>query len=226
MSFQFLFSMKKIISLQTLFLLFFVSCVRNPICTSQNSSSSIIYLQIDSLCGFFPTEGTKTEMHLQTRNVDMDDTLTCLESSCYEFFEVVKKKNLHCDYDSLITFVNNNALQTLNDKSIYIAFKDRKLFAMDILDEEYSNAELQQIMPDFNDLYSTFIETPWADTSTRTGLVSGYTFYVIKSGNTLALNERWNVQRKWLPAHLQHGYRSGIAINPNNDYIVFWCIAW
>lgn len=218
--------MKKIVSLYLLFLLFFVACIRNPAYISQNNPDSIIHSDLDSLCWFFPTVGTKTEMHLQTRNVDMVDTLTCLESSCYEIFTVVKKNKLHCDYDSLITFVNNNALQTINDTSIYIAFKDRKLFAIDILDEEYCNAELQQIMPDFSNLYDTTIETPWADTSTKTGLAMGYTYYVIKSGNTLALNERWNVHRKWLPKHLQHGYRSGIAINPNNDYVVFWCIAW
>lgn len=218
--------MKKIISLHLLFLLFFVACIRNPAYTSQNNPDSIIHSDLDSLCWFFPIVGTETEYYLKTRDIEMDDTLTCLESSFYEFFMVAKKKNLHCGYDSLITFINHNALQKINDSSIYIAFKDRKLFAMDILDEEYCNAELQQIMPDFSNLYDTTIETPWADTSTKTGLAMGYTYYVIKSGNTLVLNERWNVHRKWLPTHLQHGYRSGIAINPNNDYVIFWCIAW
>lgn len=220
--------MKSIIFLHSFFLLIFFTCERNPIYHSKNifNGRFISYPNLDSLCFFYPPEERETEVWQRSGDVEMNDTLTRLESSCCDYYMVIKKTKLHCNYDSLVAFANHNALQILDDSSTYIAFKDRKLVAMDILDEKYRNAELHHIMPDFSELYTSTIETPWADTTTRTGLVTGYTYYVIKSGNTLALNDRWNVQRKWLPAHLQHGYRSGIAINPNNDYVIFWCIAW
>lgn len=219
--------MKKNIFLLVPFLFCFYACVHNILDTYENGSNAIIrYPDLDSLCSFFPPEGNEAEEWVRARDVDMDDTLTRLESSCCENFMVVKKSKLHCNYDSIVSFAKQNALQILNDSSIYIALKDRKLLLMDTIDEKFRNAELSHIMPDFSVLYDSAIEMPWSDTSTRSGLVSGYNFYVIKSGNSFVLNDRWNVQRKWLPAHLQHGYRSGIAINPDNDYIVFWCIAW
>lgn len=85
------------------------------------------------------------------------------------------------------------------------------------------------MIPDFkmHNVYESDNEDSlWIDSTTNTGLSEGYILYVIKSGKTFVLDDNWNCRRMWLPPHLQHGYRSGIAINPNNEYVIFWCIAW
>lgn len=107
--------------------------------------------------------------------------------------------------------------------------KDREFGERHQLDSRYTNTKISNIIPDFricHPLDEDKSDSVFVDSTTKTGLTPGYTIYVIKSGNKLILNDKWDCERQWLPAQLRHGYRSGIAINPDNEYVIFWCIAW
>ena len=204
-------------SLSLLLLCCLVSC--NPIKNHPIEHSNGTPIP-DSLCYFFPPQYVTA-----TRHIVGDITCDCVNpSGICDYFVIVEKTYLHCDYDSLVSFAKTKSTQILNDTSEYIPIKNRDFDKREIIDSAYLGVKIEQIIPDFQQLES--LNNKWLDTSTRSGLSSGYTFYIIKSGNTLALNDKWNCHRLWLPKTLQHAYRSGIAINPDNDYIVFWAMAW
>ena len=176
----------------------------------------------DSLCYFFPNQealcGTNHSIYIPGGLSEKCTNPTC----CCNYIVVVDKQ--HINYDTLVSFVQHEAIQILKDTSDFICLKDCEFDKRFQLDNSYVGVQITNIIPDFRRFNDT--DKVWADSSTKSGLPLGYSFYIIKSGNTLALNDKWDCNRQWLPLQLQHGYRSGIALNPNNDHVVFWCIAW
>ena len=178
----------------------------------------------DCICYFFPTN----EVPCAFKLIPSDISEQCINpKNCCRYVKVVSKK--YFDVDSIKIFSENNAIQILNDSSELVILKDRDFDKRFQLDSSYINAQINTIIPDFkicHRLDDDKSDSVFVDSTTNTGLSQGYTIYVIKSGNTLVLNDKWNCERQWLPAHLRHGYRSGVAINPNNEYVIFWCVAW
>lgn len=177
----------------------------------------------DSVCYFFPSD--KTFNKISSNSFDIPQKGDNLPMCC-KYLVAVTKKNI--DIDSIMNFVEDNSVQILTDSSKLYVLRNKKFDKREILDSIYLHAQISNIIPDFR-LFegdTSNIDSLWVDSSTNTGLSFGYVLYVIKSGNTLVLNEKWNCNRQWLPMHLQHGYRSGIAINPDNEYVLFWSIAW
>lgn len=176
----------------------------------------------DSIYYFFPAD----QSVYRFSQIPFDITERCNNpSGCCKLLAVVSKKNI--DLDSLTDFSKKNSIQILYDTSELVILKDRDFDKRDFLDSSYANAQISNIIPDFkvNYVFENG-EDIWIDSTTNTGLKPGYTLYVIKSGSSLILNEKWDCTRKWLPPQLRHGYRSGIAINPDNEYVIFWCVAW
>lgn len=89
------------------------------------------------------------------------------------------------------------------------------------LDSIYANADEKFLVPNFKE------EFDWQDKwfgGTLCGLSEDFELYVLKTGPECVLPNKWCVYRSWFPGRLQHGYRSGVAIN--DSYIIYWCIAW
>lgn len=89
------------------------------------------------------------------------------------------------------------------------------------LDSIYDNADETFLVPNFKE------EFDWQDKwsgGTFCGLSEDFELYVLKTGSECVLPDKWCVYRSWLSGKLQHGYRSGVAIN--GSYIIYWCIAW
>lgn len=178
----------------------------------------------DSICSFFPTD----EIFYTSKLTPLGLSQKCTNPSvCCKYLLVVSKDNL--DFVHIKDFAEKQSVQKLCDTSKLVILKDREYDKRDQLDSSYVNAQISDMIPDFkmHNVYESDNEDSlWVDSTTNTGLSNGYILYVIKSGNTFVLDDNWNCHRMWLPPHLQHGYRSGIAINPNNEYVIFWCIAW
>ena len=192
---------------------------------SQINERSIVAIENpipDSICYFFPTEsdlyGTGYSVHTPS-----DLPAKCTNPSiCCNYFMVINKSYPYCD--SLISIAKIEAIQIMNDSSNMTCLKDCDFDKRFQLDTNYANASINSIVPDFRKMET--LDNSWKDSSTISGLNKDYSLYVIKSGSNLVLNDKWNCNRQWLPQHLQHGYRSGIAISPNNDNLILWCIAW
>lgn len=199
----------------------------NLTASSQSHNRCLLHFDVnpipDSICYFFPTNEVGAFMLIPS---DLSERCTN-PTNCCRYIKVVSKK--YFDVDSIKIFSENNAIQILNDSSELVILKDRDFDKRFQLDSSYINAQINTIIPDFkicHRLDDDKSDSVFVDSTTNTGLSQGYTIYVIKSGNTLVLNDKWNCERQWLPAHLRHGYRSGVAINPNNEYVIFWCVAW
>lgn len=179
---------------------------------------------LDSICFFFPTDET---IYI-SKFLPLGLSQKCTNPSvCCKYILVVSKDNL--DFDYIKDFAEKYSIQKLTDTSKLVILKDRDFDKREQLDSSYVNAQISNIIPDFR-MGSVYepnnVDSLWVDSTTKIGLSEGYLLYVIKSGNTFVLDDNWDCNRMWLPSHLQHGYRSGIAINPNNEYVIFWCIAW
>lgn len=178
----------------------------------------------DSICSFFPTD----EIIYTSRLLPLNLSQKCTNPSvCCKYLLVVSKDNLDLDY--IINFAEKHSIQKLTDTSKVVILKNRDFDKREQLDSSYINAQISNIIPDFRmgSLYEpNDLDSLWVDSTTLMGLSDGYTLYVIKSGDTFVLDDKWDCHRMWLPSHLQHGYRSGIAINPDNEYVIFWCVAW
>lgn len=178
----------------------------------------------DSICFFFPIDETIYISKFLPLGLSQKSTNL---SVCCKYHLVVSKDNI--DFDNIKDFAEKHFIQKLCDTSKLVILKDRDFDKREQLDSSYINAQISNIIPDFR-MGSVYepnnVDSLWVDSTTKTGLSEGYLLYVIKSGNTFVLDDNWDCNRMWLPSHLQHGYRSGIAINPDNEYVVFWCIAW
>lgn len=178
----------------------------------------------DSICCFFPSD----EIIYTSKLLPLGLSQKCTNPSvCCKYLLVVSKDNL--DFDNIMDYAEKHSIQKMCDTSKLVILKDRDFDKREQLDSSYINAQITNIIPDFR-MGSVYepdnVDSLWVDSTTLMGLSDGYTLFVIKSGDTFVLDDKWDCHRMWLPSHLQHGYRSGIAINPNNEYVIFWCVAW
>jgi hypothetical protein len=92
------------------------------------------------------------------------------------------------------------------------------------LKEQYIKLEEIPLVFHFRE---SFEDMPFLyDTTTISGLPSGYEILVLKSGNEFVLPQDQLYEWSVLPDNLKHGYRSGVAFKKNEPYIIYWVMAW
>ena len=150
-----------------------------------------------------------------------------LDRSAIPFiFKVYKVRDPNTTIEKLIQYYSLKSRAIIESNECYSIGKwtmedDVVRLGMDTF---YSKVVPDLLVPYFGDKYNA--TDPWYDESSESGLKSSYKFYIIKSGSDFILPVGELVYRWWLPGCLQHGFRSGIAISREIEYVIYFTIAW
>jgi len=186
----------------------------------------------DSLFSFFPDKSNKYE-YLKIENIFDNVEKTEIPFGAEEFrgYQIVEA--YQCDNkDFLLQLADKYRSQSIfsvksENKDYFIIDEEYMLFKeCDTLQlkEYYLNAK-DRIILSFKDRFN---HAPffYDDTTTISGLPSGYEILVLKSGSDFVLPQDRLYEWSILPEHLKHGYRSGVAFKEDEPYIIYWTVAW
>lgn len=104
-----------------------------------------------------------------------------------------------------------------NDAYVLLEYDDL------LLAEKYSYYKDKPLVSDFSSLFDNESNFEY---QTVSGLPPEYTIMILQSRNEFVLPERYYHDWEVLPDQIKHGYRNGIAFNPEDQTIIYWVMAW